>query len=144
MHINVRIALLLFGASLNNKNNSYCMRLYVNLAKNVLRWIKIRQKYLQLSINYSSSCVHFCKKRVQEGVWLLYIFFRIKTSRKAQVNLSTFLQYEIINSSSQTWSIAKPQLQVDTAILDFSKTFNDVAHSRLLYNLELEKCCTVG
>ena len=72
----------------NNKNNSYCTRLYIKLAKNMLLWIKIRQKYLQLSIDHTPSCVHFCKKHMQEGERLLYTLFQITTSRKAQVNLS--------------------------------------------------------
>ena len=36
------------------------------------------------------------------------------------------------------------KLQVDTAILDFSKAFNKVAHSRILYILGLEGSCIVG
>ena len=78
---------------LSHKNNSYCTRLYIKLAKNVLLWIKIRQKFLQLYIDHAPSCVHFCKKRTQEGERLLYIFFQIKTSRKAHLNLFILLQY---------------------------------------------------
>ena len=39
------------------------------------------------------------------------------------------------------------KLQVDAAILDFSKAFDEVAHSRLLYNwiiMGLEGSCIVG
>ena len=36
------------------------------------------------------------------------------------------------------------RLQVDAAILDFSKAFDKVAHSRLLYKLGLEVTYKIG
>ena len=36
------------------------------------------------------------------------------------------------------------KLQVDAVILYFSKAFDKVAHSRLLYKLGLEETCTAG
>ena len=41
----------------------------------MLLWTKIKQKNLEICVYKAPSCVHSCKKHMQEGVWLLYIFF---------------------------------------------------------------------
>ena len=43
----------------------------------MLLWIEIKQKNLQICVDHAPSCIHFFKKkRMQEGAWLLYIFFQ--------------------------------------------------------------------
>ena len=42
----------------------------------MLLWTKIKEKNLQICVDHAPSCIQFCKKkRTQEKVWLLCIFF---------------------------------------------------------------------
>ena len=76
---------------------------------------------LQICVDHALSFMYLCKKKcTKEGAWSLYICYyyykfstRIIIIRKTQVNLSTELQYQKTNGSSQNM-IATSQSHIST------------------------------